>query len=92
MAEFAFAFFRDASGRLRVTLLVDGRPVATKPAERVRDGAPPEERHRYNLVKALGLRRYGVHHLAPSLAEQLLSADAGDVVRARRIGDSLAPA
>jgi len=47
--------FRDASGRLRAKLYRYGKLVAVKPAERVCDNAPVEERHQYNLFKVFGL-------------------------------------
>jgi len=47
--------FRDSSSRLRAKLFCDGRLVSVKPAERVCDGAPQEERHQYNLFKLFGL-------------------------------------
>jgi hypothetical protein len=47
--------FRDGNGRLRARLYRDGKVVSVKPAERVCDGAAPEDRHQYNLFKVFGL-------------------------------------
>jgi len=68
-----FKFFRDKNGRLRVTLYPFG---ITKPAERVCDGKPIGERHRYNLLKVFGLRG----RLSMEDAYRLASADDGDEV------------
>ena len=47
-------YFRD-NGRLRARLFRDGRLISVKPAERVIDGAQPEQRHQYNILKVFEL-------------------------------------
>ena len=47
--------FRNEKGRLMAKLYRDGKVVTVKPAERVCDNAPPQERHQYNLFKVFGL-------------------------------------
>ena len=65
--------FRDSNGRLRGTLYVNGAPRMTKPLERVCDGAPPEDRHRYNVAKVFGLY--------PFNAAQTAALEAGEEVK-----------